>query len=219
MQLLLVEDDPVIGEGLRTAFGQEGYDVDWARDGFAAEHALAGRSYEVVVLDIQLPRRSGLEVLGRLRARGNRVPVLMLTSRDGGPERVAGLDAGADDYVVKPFDLEELLARLRALTRRAAGQTSTVLRCGGLVLDLGARAARFQDRPVSLSRHEFSILQALMENAGRVLSRDRLRAILYGWGEDIESNTVEVYVHHLRRKLSPEVIRTVRGVGYLLDRR
>jgi DNA-binding response OmpR family regulator len=218
MRILVVEDDPLLGDGIQAGLRQAGYSVDWVRDGLAAEQAMAVESYTAVVLDLGLPRLSGLELLRRRRAAGEAVPVLILTARDAVPDRIAGLDAGADDYMVKPFDLDELAARLRALVRRSHGQAAPVLRVGALELDPAAHAARFEGRPVELAAREFAVLQALALNAGRVLSRERLEQALYGWGEEIESNAIEVHIHHLRRKLKPELIRTVRGVGYTMPR-
>lgn len=218
MRILIVEDDPLLGDGIQAGLRQAGFSSDWVRDGVAADTALAAERFAAVVLDLGLPRLSGLELLRRLRAAGNAVPVLILTARDAVADRVAGLDAGGDDYVVKPFDLDELAARLRALVRRAHGQAAATLRVGELELDPAAHAARFEGRPVELSAREFAVLQALTLNAGRVLSREQLEQALYGWGEEVESNAIEVHIHHLRRKLRPELIRTVRGVGYTLPR-
>ncbi len=218
MRILVVEDDSLLGDGIQAGLRQAGYSADWVRDGAAADTALAVEEYAAVVLDLGLPRVSGLELLRKLRAAGNAVPVLILTARDAVPDRVAGLDAGADDYMVKPFDLDELAARLRALVRRSHGQTAAVLNVGDLELDPAAHAARFKGQPVELSAREFAVLQALALNAGRVLSRERLEQSLYGWGEEVESNAIEVHIHHLRRKLAPELIRTVRGVGYTMPR-
>ncbi len=218
MRILVVEDDSLLGDGIQAGLRQAGYSADWVRDGAAADTALAVEEYAAVVLDLGLPRVSGLELLRKLRVAGNAVPVLILTARDAVPDRVAGLDAGADDYMVKPFDLDELAARLRALVRRSHGQTAAVLNVGDLELDPAAHAARFKGQPVELSAREFAVLQALALNAGRVLSRERLEQSLYGWGEEVESNAIEVHIHHLRRKLAPELIRTVRGVGYTMPR-
>lgn len=218
MRILLVEDDPLLGDGLRVGLGQEGYTVDWIRDGQAARLALETGSYVLVVLDLGLPRLSGLELLRALRAQGNGVPVLILTARDAVADRIAGLDSGADDYMIKPFDLDELAARIRALLRRRMGRASPVLRHGELALDPAAHRVTLAGEAVELSPREFALLQALLDNAGRVLSRAQLEESLYGWGEEVESNAVEVHVHHLRRKLGPELIRTVRGVGYTIDR-
>lgn len=218
MRVLLVEDDSLLGDGLQAGLAQHGFAVDWVRDGAAAEHALKATSYDAVVLDLGLPRLPGMEVLRRLRDRKDDVPVLILTARDQVDDRVRGLDAGADDYLVKPFDLAELAARLRALLRRRYGSAAPVLKVGALVLDPAAHRVEFAGREVAVSAREFALLQELMLHAGRVLSRAQLEERLYGWGEEVESNAIEVHVHHLRRKLAPEVIRTVRGVGYLMPR-
>ena len=218
MKILLVEDDRLLGDGIRAGLMQAGFAVDWAQDGRAAELALSGEAYDAVVLDLGLPRLSGMEVLARARAARNAVPVLILTARDTVPDRIAGLDAGADDYLVKPFDLGELQARLRALLRRAGNQAEPVLSHGELRLDPAARSVTREGRPVELSAREFAVRHALLLNAGRVLSKAQLEEKLYGWGEEIESNAVEVFVHHLRRKLAPDLIRTVRGVGYMIPK-
>jgi two-component system OmpR family response regulator/two-component system response regulator QseB len=219
MRILLVEDDNLLGDGIRAGLTQAGFAVDWAADGEEAELALAGNSpYEALILDLGLPKRDGLSVLRRLRDRGNPVPVLILTARDTTGERVAGLDAGADDYLAKPFDLSELLARLRALLRRAKGMTGPLIRHDRIVLDPAGRTVMLDGMPVDLSAREFGTLQELVVNAGRVLSKAQIEERLYGWGEEIESNTIEVYIHHLRRKLYPELIQTVRGVGYLIPK-
>ena len=218
MRILLVEDDKLLGDGVQAGLVQSGFIVDWVRDGIAGELALKTGEYAGVVLDLGLPRLSGLDLLTRLRGGGNRVPVLILTARDRVEDRIKGLDGGADDYVVKPFDLDELAARLRALVRRASGEAAPKLRVGEIELDSAARCVTFRGQPVELSVREFALLQELMLNAGRVLSREQLAQRLYSWGEEIESNAIEVHVHHLRRKLAPELPRTVRGVGYLLPR-
>jgi two-component system OmpR family response regulator/two-component system response regulator QseB len=218
MRILIVEDDPLLGDGIQAGLRQAGFSADWVRDGVAAGAALAAEHFAAVVLDLGLPRLSGLELLRRLRAAGNAVPVLILTARDAVADRVAGLDAGGDDYMVKPFDLDELAARLRARVRRAHGQAAATLRVGELELDPAAHAARFEGRAVDLSAREFAVLQALTLSAGRVLTREQLEQALYGWGEEVESNAIEVHIHHLRRKLRADLIRTVRGVGYTLAR-
>ena len=217
MRILLVEDDKLLGDGVQAGLGQSGYIVDWVRDGIAGELALKTGEYAAVVLDLGLPRLSGLELLERLRRGGNKVPVLILTARDRVEDRVKGLDGGADDYVLKPFDLPELAARLRALVRRASGEAASRLQVAGVELDPASRRVHFRGREIELSLREFA-LQELMLNAGRVLSREQLAQRLYSWGEEIESNAIEVHVHHLRRKLAPELVRTVRGVGYLMPR-
>ena len=211
MRVLLVEDDALLGDGLRAGLGQAGFAVDWVRTGSDAAHALDAEAVAAVVLDLGLPDLTGFEVLRRLRARGNKVPVLILTARDAVGDRVKGLDGGADDYVVKPVDLAELAARLRALIRRAGGEAAPALRRGELELDAAAHRVVFRGQPVELSAREFALLHELMRSGGRVLSREQLEERLYSWGHEIESNAVEVHVHHLRRKLAPGVIRTIRG--------
>lgn len=214
MRVLLVEDDELLGEGLRAALALDGHAVDWLRDGEHARRAVAGPDeWDLVLLDLGLPRRDGMSVLRELRAHAA-TPVLILTARDRVEDRIAGLDAGADDYLVKPFDVDELKARLRAVSRRQAGRSVAELRQGDLVLLPASQGATWRGHPVELTRREFMLLSALVENAGRVLTRERLEQALYGWSDDVESNALEVHVHHLRRKLSPDFIRTVRGVGY-----
>jgi DNA-binding response OmpR family regulator len=217
MRLLLVEDDPLIGDGIRAGLGQEDYSVDWFRDARSAEAALQNEQYDLLVLDIGLPDRSGLEVLSGLRSRGEQLPVLILTARDAISDRVAGLDSGADDYLVKPFDLEELSARLRALLRRSSGRASSEIRHGEITLDPAAHRVTQRGEPVDISPREYAVLHLLLENAGKVMSRRRLEEGLYAWGDEVESNAIEVYVHHLRKKLGAELIRTIRGVGYIID--
>jgi two-component system OmpR family response regulator/two-component system response regulator QseB len=218
MRILVVEDDPLLADGLQAGLRQAGFDVDLALDGVAANLALGTHDYAAVVLDLGLPRLGGLDVLKKLRAGASVVPVLILTARDRVEDRIKGLDSGADDYVVKPVDLGELAARLRALVRRSKGEAAPVLQIGALRLDPAARQVTFRGERVELQAREFAMLHELMLNAGRVLSREQLVERLYAWGEEIESNAIEVHVHHLRRKLAPEVIRTVRGVGYLMPR-
>ncbi|HTN54024.1 MAG TPA: response regulator [Anaeromyxobacter sp.] len=219
MRLLLVEDDTMLGESVRRGLRQEGHAVDWVRDGEAAELAAAGEPYDVILLDLGLPGRGGLEVLRALRRRGSRVPVLILTAQDAVPDRVTGLDAGADDYLVKPFDLDELAARLRALRRRGDGPADPVLEHGPLTVNPATHEVSLAGVPVSLSPREFSLLEALLRHPGRPLSRARLEEALYGWGEELESNALEVHVHALRRKLGAGWIKTLRGVGYVIPRR
>jgi len=218
VRILLVEDDSLLGDALRAGLGQAGFDVDWVRDGQAALAALSGGEHAAVVLDLGLPRLSGVDVLTRARGAGNKVPVLVLTARDAIDDRVRGLDAGADDYVVKPAELVEVAARLRALIRRSGGEPSPTLEVGGVALDPAARRVRHRGEDVDLKPREFDLLHELMLNAGRVLSRESLESRLYAWGEEVGSNAIEVHVHHLRRKLAPELIRTVRGVGYVMPR-
>jgi two-component system response regulator QseB len=219
MRLLLVEDDRMLGEGLRRGLRQLGHAVDWVEDGVAAEASLRGEAYDAVLLDLGLPRKGGMAVLRDLRARGDRVPVLILTAQDAIPDRVAGLDAGADDYLVKPFDLDELGARIRALQRRRAGRADPLLANGPLTVDPARHEVLLDGRPVPLSAREFALLELLLEHPGRPISRARIEERLYGWAEQVESNAVEVHVHALRRKLGAEWIKTLRGVGYVVPRR
>lgn len=204
----------MIGEAVRAGLRRQGFAVDWVRDGVAAEQALQAEAYDACLLDLGLPRKSGLEVLRRLRERGSMLPVLVLTARDAITDRVDGLDAGADDYVVKPFDLAELAARIRAVTRRKGGRAQAIIEHNDVALDPATREVRRGGERVVLSPREFALLQALLEHPGRILSRAQLEERLYGWGEEIESNVVEVHVHTLRRKLGADFIRNVRGVGY-----
>jgi two-component system response regulator QseB len=220
MRILLVEDDPMIGKTLRTALTQDGYTVDWVEDGAAGKLALdtADGAYALVLLDLGLPRKSGLDLLKEIRRAGNRVRVLVVTARDAVDDRVAGLDAGADDYLVKPFSLPELAARMRALLRRDIAREDNVLRNGELALDPTARTVTKAGTHVELSAREFALLAALLERPGTALSKGQLEERLYGWGEEVESNAVEVHVHNLRKKLGAEAIRTIRGVGYVIAR-
>lgn len=218
MRLLLVEDDAMIGAGVQTGLRQEGFAVDWVRDGQAAEGALRGNRYDLMLLDLGLPKKSGLEVLRGLRVKSDTLPVLVLTARDAVPDRIRGLDIGADDYVVKPVDLHELAARLRALVRRAHGKPQECLSAQDITLDPASRTVRQDGVEVVLPNREFDLLQALMLGAGRVLTREQLEQRLYSWGREIDSNAIEVHIHHLRRKLGADVIRTVRGVGYMVPR-
>ena len=214
MRLLLVEDDPMIGAGVQSGLRQEGHTVDWVRDGKAAELALASGVHEMLLLDLGLPHKSGLELLSGLRRQGLDLPVLVITARDSVADRVKGLDSGADDYLVKPFDLDELSARIRALMRRRAGRASPRIEHGPLTLDPATHQVTLNGDPLALSAREFALLHALLEQPGVPLSRAQLEERLYGWNEEVESNTVEVYIHALRRKLGAEWIRNVRGVGY-----
>jgi DNA-binding response OmpR family regulator len=218
MRLLIAEDDPLIGDALRAGLRQRGFQVDWVRDGVAAERELLAESHAAAVLDLGLPMKDGLDVLAAVRGRGLTIPVLVLTARDAVPDRIRGLDLGADDYVVKPVDLDELAARLRALVRRSHGQLQECLQAGDVSLDPAGRTVTQAGERVQLSTREFDLLHALMLNAGRVMSRDQIEQRLYSWGEEVESNAVEVHVHHLRRKLGSTLIETVRGVGYTLGR-
>lgn len=219
MRILLAEDDPILGDGLRAGLRQLGFQVDWVRDGVAAERELATGGYAAAVLDLGLPLKDGIDVLQALRARKITTPVLVLTARDAVPDRIRGLELGADDYVVKPVDLHELGARLRSLVRRSAGQMQDALQCGAVLLNPAARQVSLNGAPVTLSMREFDLLHALMLNAGRVLSREQLEQQLYSWGYEVESNAIEVHIHHLRRKLGSDLIQTVRGIGYTMQRR
>ncbi|CAG9239749.1 response regulator [Paraburkholderia caribensis] len=218
MRILLVEDDPLLGDGIRAGLRQAGFQVDWVRDGQAAETELRTQSYAAAVLDLGLPLKDGIDVLSSARRAGVTMPVLVLTARDTVPDRVRGLDIGADDYVVKPIDLLELAARLRALVRRAHGQPQEKLEVQNITLEPAARLVYRNGDPVTVSTREFDLLYVLMLNAGRVMSREQLEQAMYGWGQEVESNAVEVHVHRLRAKLGSELIRTVRGVGYVLMR-
>ena len=223
MRLLLVEDDRMIGGTLRQALRLEGHAVDWVQDAQAAAASLASERFDLVLLDLGLPPHpryaSGLDVLRELRARAVDTPVIVLTARDALEDRVAGLDAGADDYLVKPFELDELLARMRAVLRRHSGRAATRLVHEDLELDPATRRVTLRGEPVMLSARELAVLEALMQRPGAILSRAQLEDRLYGWGEEVESNAVSVYVHQLRKKLGPELIRTMRGVGYYLGKR
>jgi two-component system response regulator QseB len=218
MRLLLVEDDSMIGAAAQQGLRQEGYVVDWVRDGRHAELAVANGVYDLMLLDLGLPRRDGLAVLRSLRAAGQSLPVMVITARDAVADRVAGLDAGADDYVVKPFDLDELAARVRALLRRRSGRAQAQVRIGDLEIDPATRTVRWKGREVALSARELALLEALAEQPGTYLSRAQLEERLYGWGEEVGSNAVEVHIHALRKKLDPAVIRNVRGLGYTIPK-
>ncbi len=214
MRILLIEDDAMIGKAVRHGLSQAGFAVDWVTDGRAAELSLANGVYDLAILDLGLPKKDGMAVLSTLRGQGNSMPVLIASARDTVPDRIAGLEAGADDYVLKPFDLDELVARVRALLRRHAGSGSPVLRFGALVLDPVRRSVMKDGEPIELSAKEFAILEALMQRPGAVLSREKLEESVYGWGDEVGSNVVEVHLHHLRKKLGTAAIKNVRGVGY-----
>jgi two-component system, OmpR family, response regulator QseB len=218
MRVLVVEDDAMIGRAVVAGLHEQGYAVDWVRDGHEAELALAHAVYDVALLDLGLPRRDGLEVLKGVRRAKNDLPVLIITARDSVADRIAGLDSGADDYLVKPFDLDELLARTRAVIRRHGGRGQSENAYGVLSVDPVQRRVVFRGAEVELSPREFAVLEALMKEPGAVVSRERLEDAVYGWGEEIGSNSIEVHVHHLRRKLASDLIRNVRGVGYRVAR-
>ncbi len=218
VRILLIEDDPLLGDGIRAGLRQQGFQVDWVRDGEAAQRELRAHPYAAAVLDLGLPRMDGLDVLRVARDAGVELPILVLTARDAVPDRIRGLNAGADDYVVKPVDLHELVARLHALVRRAHGRPGERLEAQDIVLEPASRTVYRAGVPVSLATREFDLLHVLMLNAGRVLSREQIEQHLYSWGQEVESNAVEVHVHRLRSKLGSDLIRTVRGVGYVLLR-
>jgi two-component system response regulator QseB len=216
VRLLLVEDDTMIGEGLRKGLRQDGFSVDWVTDGDMAQAALNCGSYDLLLLDFGLPKKPGLELLRNLRRKNNAIPVLVITARDAVADRVLGLDAGADDYLVKPFDFEELEARIRALLRRRSGRVDSTMRHGDITLNPATHEVLLKGTPVTLSGREFSLLHALLDRPGAVLSRARLEEKLYGWDQEIESNAIEVHIHALRKKLGASLIRNVRGVGYMV---
>lgn len=217
MRILLVEDDQTLGDGITRWLTETGYATDWLTEGNQAMAALQSEEYECVVLDINLPDINGLDVLRNMRSAGNRTPVLLLTARDLVSDRVTGLDAGADDYLTKPFDLDELSARIRALLRRHSGRADPVIHYRDIEIDLASRSVRQDGSAVDLTTREFALLQLLIENAGKVLSKNRIEQSLYSWRDDVSSNAVEVHVHHLRKKFGNDLIRTIRGVGYIAD--
>lgn len=218
MRVLLVEDDELLGNAVQVGLMQSGYAVDWAKDGQAAELFLESDPYDLLILDLGLPKRSGLEVLRSLRQQGKDLPVLILTARDTVEDKVIGLDSGADDYLVKPFDLDEVAARARALSRRRSGRSDPLVRHREIVLDPASHTVTRSGQSVDVSPREFALLQQLLEQRGKVLSRSRLEQSLYSWKDEIDSNAVEVHIHHLRRKLGSDLIRTIRGVGYVIDK-
>ena len=216
MRVLLVEDDRMIGESVRIGLRHDGFAVDWVQDGKAAEFALKSESYALLLLDLGVPKKNGLDVLRDLRAGHNPISVLVLTARDAIADRVIGLDCGADDYLAKPFDLDELTARIRALIRRQSGRSETVMRFAELTLNPTTHQARIGDKDIPLSAKEFALLEALLDRAGAILSRAQLEQRLYGWNEEVDSNAVEVHIYNLRKKLGRDLIRNVRGIGYML---
>ena len=218
MRLLLIEDDADLRDGVRTALKSEGYTLDCLGDGQQALHALCHEIFDLVLLDLGLPGLDGLTVLKTLRSERKQTPVLILTARDAVTDRIAGLDSGADDYLVKPFDITELKARIRALLRRSAGRADSSLSIGELRIDPKSQSVHFQDKAITLTRREFALLHELANQPGHVFTRDHLQQLLYGWDDEVESNALEVHVHHLRKKLFPALIRPLRGVGYALDK-
>jgi len=218
MRLLLVEDDELLGDAVKTGLNQFGYVVDWLRDGEAARAAVKAESFELIILDLGLPKLSGLGFLQALRNEGNNTPVIILTARDSVEDKVKGLDSGADDYLIKPFELNELKARVRALIRRSQGRADSVLQYRNITLDPAAHSVYVDEVVVNVPRREFALLQKLLENSGQVLSREQLMQSIYGWEEDVDSNALEVHIHNLRKKLNANFIRTIRGVGYMAEK-
>jgi len=216
MRLLLIEDDPMIGESMEEVLRRENYAVDWVRDGDSAMLALRQDVYHLLLLDLGLPKKQGMEVLRQYREQGGAVPVLIVTARDATASRVEGLDAGADDYLIKPFDIDELLARIRALLRRGKAPNQALVSYRGLQVDMAAHVASFNGEPLHLPAREFAVLRALLDAPGSVVSKAKLEESIYGWGEEIESNAIDVYIHHLRKKLGSGFIKNIRGVGYKL---
>lgn len=214
MRILLVEDDALLGDGIRKSLGHLGFAVDWLRNGREAESALGTEEYAAIVLDIGLPERDGLAILQSARARGVHSPILMLTARDATPDKLKGFSLGADDYVIKPVDMEELAARLHALIRRSAGRASPRITVGAVEIDPDSRQVWKDGKTIELSAKEFAVLEMLLQNVGRVLTRAQLEQSLYGWSEGADSNTIEVFIHHLRKKLGSDFIQTLRGIGY-----
>jgi len=218
MRLLLAEDDEILGDGLKVGLKQEGYTVEWLTDGHSAEQALLHNTFDVAILDIGLPRQSGFEVLKNIRKAGIQTPVLILTARDAIHDRVTGLDSGADDYLVKPFDLDELNARLRVLLRRQSQQAEPDLKHGNIILNPASHQVTLKGNPVKLSLSEFRLLHYLLSQTGKVIPRGRLEEMLYGWEGNVESNSLEVFIHHLRKKFGQDLIRTIRGIGYMIEK-
>lgn len=218
MRALLIEDDEDLGEIIRTALAREGNTVDWVKDGQAAISALSTENFDIAILDLGLPKIPGLEVLRTVRNQGNSIPILILTAHEAIEERVKGLDMGADDYMVKPFDLDELSARIRAMRRRDSGRANPIIIYKGIQLDPAAHTVEFEAQSFSLPRREFALLQKLLENPGKALSREQLTQSIYSWDEDVDSNALEVHIHNLRKKFGNDMIRTIRGVGYMIEK-
>lgn len=218
MRLLLVEDDELLGDAVKTGLTQFGYIVDWLKDGEAARNAIFTESFDLIILDLGLPKLSGLSLLQNIRLESNSTPVIILTARESVEDRVKGLDSGADDYIIKPFDLNELSARIRALVRRSQGRADTSFQYKNISIDPIAHAVYVDDVLVNVPRREFALLQKLIENSGQVLSREQLIQSIYGWNEDVDSNVLEVHIHNLRKKLNTSFIRTIRGIGYMAER-
>ncbi|MBC3933429.1 response regulator transcription factor [Undibacterium curvum] len=218
MRILLVEDDPQLGRATQLGLDQLGYTVDWLQHGDSVVTTVLQHDYEAILLDLNLPGMDGMQILRQLRQRDYHHPVLVITARDQIPDRIAGLDAGADDFVTKPFDLDELSARLRAASRRVHGRTQELIRYAGVLIDVSARSVQLDGQPVALTAKEFSVLLMLIEHQGQIVSREQLESTVYGWGEEVESNAIQVHIHHLRKKLGKSLIRTVHAVGYMMDK-
>ena len=218
MRLLLVEDDELLGDAVKTGLTQFGYLVDWLKDGETARSVIKTESFELIILDLSLPKLSGMQLLQSIRQDQNKTPVIILTARESVQDRIKGLDSGADDYITKPFDLNELGARIRALVRRSQGRADSILQYRNITIDAAAHSVFMDDIPVNVPRREFALLQKLLENDGHVISRDQLMQSIYGWDEDVDSNALEVHIHNLRKKLNANFIRTIRGVGYMAEK-
>lgn len=218
MRVLVVEDDEMVGSGICKWLTKEGHTVDWLQDGLSAKQALQTDMFDIIVLDIGLPKMNGLELLHLIRSRGITIPVLLLTANDTIDDRVRGLDSGADDYLTKPYELEELSARIRALYRRFSLRAEPTIQYGDIILDPASHAVTYHGEEANLSRREFALLHTLLANVGRVLSREHLTQTLYGWGDDVDSNALEVHIHNLRKKFGGDFIRTIRGVGYMIEK-
>lgn len=218
MRLLLIEDDELLGDAVKTGLTQFGYIVDWLKDGESARVALRSETFELVILDLSLPNLSGLSLLKKIRHDGDKTPVIILTARESVEARIEGLDTGADDYMFKPFDLNELTARIRALVRRSHGRADTVIHYKNITLDPSAHTVLLDNVEMNISRREFALLQKLLENIGHALSREQLMQSVYGWDDDLDSNVLEVHIHNLRKKLNADFIRTIRGIGYIAEK-
>lgn len=218
MRLLLVEDDELLGDAVKTGLSQAGYIVDWLKDGDIARKILKSENFELIILDLGLPKLSGMSLLQAIRQDGNKTPVIILTARDSVDSRVKGLDSGADDYIIKPFDLNELCARIRALVRRSQGRADTEIHYLNIVLDPASHSVSMDGEPVNIPRREFSLLLKLLENSGHVVTREQLMQSIYSWDDEVDSNTLEVHIHNLRKKLNANFIRTIRGIGYMAEK-
>ena len=218
MRLLLVEDDELLGDAVKTGLTQFGYIVDWLKNGEIARQVIKTEAFDLIILDLSLPKISGMTLLQTIRQSNNKTPVIILTAQESIDDRIKGLDAGADDYITKPFDLNELGARVRALTRRAQGRADTTLQYANITINPAAHSVLMDGQPINVPRREFALLQKLIESSGQVLSREQLMQSMYSWDEEVDSNALEVHIHNLRKKLNANFIRTIRGVGYLIDK-